>query len=273
MRLLECLSSAGKVLHGNSCLWSAMKKSSVSRMPRFTYSQILCYVLERHGLSQVCPGCRATREGIRAQGHSAICRARMEELLRGTAKGQQRLEEAERRSRDTAGERAAKRIKLQFADKPADPVSSRSASRSDATAGGDAASAGFVVAGGVFLYAGIAVARGAAPDAVQDTSMSGGDDRSKRQRTEKKTEPKCQAWRRSMTDDEFWTYDATDGSWKTSDTVTQRCSVPVNCVPESSARAAPSGTNWNQHGFYAAHKGHKGWDTCANSSAASQTIP
>ena len=102
---------------------------------------------DAHGLTQGCPGCRAMREGIRAQGHSAICRARMEELLRGTAKGQQRLEEAERRTRDTAGERAAKRIKLQFANRPADPVSSSSASRSDATAGSDAASASNVVAG------------------------------------------------------------------------------------------------------------------------------
>ena len=99
------------------------------------------------GLTQGCPGCRAMREGIRAQGHSAICRARMKELLRGTAKGQQRLEEAERRTRDTAGERAAKRIKLQFADRPADPMSSSSASRSDATAGSDAASASNVAAG------------------------------------------------------------------------------------------------------------------------------
>ena len=72
----------------------------------------------------------------------------MEELLRGTAKGQQRLEEAERRTQDTAGERAAKRIKLQFADIPADPVRSSSASRSDAIVGGDAASASNVVAGG-----------------------------------------------------------------------------------------------------------------------------
>ena len=86
------------------------------------------------------------REGIRAQGPSAVCRARMEEVLRGTAKGQQRLEEAERRTRDTAGERAAKRIKLQFADRPvnpassssaADPASSSSASPSDAIAGGE----------------------------------------------------------------------------------------------------------------------------------------
>ena len=47
MWFLECLKSAGKVLHGNSYLWSMMKKSSVSRMQRFTYSQILCYVLEK----------------------------------------------------------------------------------------------------------------------------------------------------------------------------------------------------------------------------------
>ena len=47
MRFLECLKLAGKVLHGNSYLWSMMKKSSVSRMQRLMYSQILCYVLER----------------------------------------------------------------------------------------------------------------------------------------------------------------------------------------------------------------------------------
>ena len=33
--------------HGNSYLWSVMKKSSVSRTRRFTYFQILCYALER----------------------------------------------------------------------------------------------------------------------------------------------------------------------------------------------------------------------------------
>ena len=132
---------------------------------------------DAHGLTLGCPGCRAMREYIRAQGHSPICRARMEELLRGTAKDQQRLEEAERRTRDTAGERAAKRIKLQFTDRRADPVSSCSASRSDATAGGDAASASNVVAGCVAQNAGNAVAVGAAPDAAQDTAMSGEDDR------------------------------------------------------------------------------------------------
>ena len=38
---------AVKIHHGNSCLWSMMTKSSVSRMQRFMYSQIMCYVLER----------------------------------------------------------------------------------------------------------------------------------------------------------------------------------------------------------------------------------
>ena len=41
MRFLKCLKSAGKVLHGKSYLWSMMKKSSVSRMQRFMYFQIL----------------------------------------------------------------------------------------------------------------------------------------------------------------------------------------------------------------------------------------
>ena len=112
----------------------------------------------------------------------------MEELLLGTAKGRQRLQE--RRTRDTAGERAAKRIKLQFADRPVNPASSSSASSSDATAGGDAASASNVVAGCV------------AQDTAQDAMMSreaGGrrnspreeeddEERVKRQGTEKKTE-------------------------------------------------------------------------------------
>ena len=47
MKFLECLKPVGKILHGNNYLWSMMKKSSVSRMQRFMYSQILCCVLER----------------------------------------------------------------------------------------------------------------------------------------------------------------------------------------------------------------------------------
>ena len=47
MRFLECLQLTGKILHGINHIWSVMKKSAVSRMQRFIYSQILCYVLER----------------------------------------------------------------------------------------------------------------------------------------------------------------------------------------------------------------------------------
>ena len=43
----ENLKLTGKILHGNNYLWSMMKKSSVSRMQRFAYFQILCCVLER----------------------------------------------------------------------------------------------------------------------------------------------------------------------------------------------------------------------------------
>ena len=43
----EIFGVTGKILHQNSYLWSMMKKSSVSRMRRFMYFQILCYVLER----------------------------------------------------------------------------------------------------------------------------------------------------------------------------------------------------------------------------------
>ena len=47
MKILECLKSAGKILHGNNHLWSVMKKSPVSRTRRFTYFQILCHALEK----------------------------------------------------------------------------------------------------------------------------------------------------------------------------------------------------------------------------------
>ena len=108
---------------------------------------------DAHGLTQGCPWCRAMREGIRAQGRLVVCRERLEELLQGRAKGRQRLQEAERRTRDTACERTAKRIMLQFADRPVNPVSSSSAANlvssssarsSDTVAAGDGASNVFV---------------------------------------------------------------------------------------------------------------------------------
>ena len=44
MRFLDCLKSAGKVLHGNHYCWSMMRKSSVSRMQKFMYfsDSVLC---------------------------------------------------------------------------------------------------------------------------------------------------------------------------------------------------------------------------------------
>ena len=44
MRFWQCLKSAEKVLHGNSYLWSMMKKLSVSRMHRFMYIFRFCVV-------------------------------------------------------------------------------------------------------------------------------------------------------------------------------------------------------------------------------------
>ena len=72
--------------------------------------------IDAHGLIQECPGFRAMREGMQAQGQSAVCRAR------------KNCFKEQRRARDTAGERATKRIKLQFADRPVIPASSGSAS-------------------------------------------------------------------------------------------------------------------------------------------------
>ena len=42
--------------------------------------------LETHGYTSGCIGCRSILVGGRRQGHSPACRARMEELLRGTDK-------------------------------------------------------------------------------------------------------------------------------------------------------------------------------------------
>ena len=47
MRSMEQIQLTGRILHGNNYLWSVMKKSSVSCTRRFTYFQILNYVLER----------------------------------------------------------------------------------------------------------------------------------------------------------------------------------------------------------------------------------
>ena len=103
-----------------------------------------------------------------------------------TAKGQQRLEEAERRTRDTASERAAKRIKLESVDRPVDTASSSSVSPSDAIAGCDAASAGNVVAGRNTVMSGRRV-------------LMGRNDSARRRQNWRW---KCEMWRRSRTAEE-----------------------------------------------------------------------
>ena len=175
-------------------------------------------VFDAHGLTQGCSGCRAMQEGIPGQGHSAVCRARMEELLQGTPKGQQRLEEAERRTRDTAGERAAKRIKLQFADRPvnpesfssANPASSNSTSPSDAIAGGDAASASNVVR--CRGWSGEADGRRTSLFEKEDD-----EERVKRQRTEKKTELEMEVSNVAKIDDSRRILDLRRDGWELED--------------------------------------------------------
>ena len=164
---------------------------------------------------------------MRAQGHSAVCRTKMEELLQGIAKAQQRLEEAEHRTRDTASEWAGKRIKPQFADRPVDLP--RAPVQIPATA-----------LHGWCCRCWQCRCRGAAQDAVQNTderrtsSRVGQDDaeRAKRQRS---------------SEDRIG-----DGS--------------VKCG------RGQGQSKWSRHGIYAERKGREGWDSCANSSAASQTI-
>ena len=137
---------------------------------------------------------RRMREGTRAQGHSAVCRERMEELLPRTAKSQQRLDEAERRTRETAVERAAKRIKLQVADSPVNPASSRSAN----PASSSSASPSDAIAGACRSRCWQRVCRGMSLKMRLKTELEGAEavpvtmymtkKRAKRQRTEKKTE-------------------------------------------------------------------------------------
>ena len=169
-------------------------------------------------------------------------------------------------------------------------MSSSSASRSDATAGSDAASASNVVARSVAQNAGNVVAGSAAPDAAQDTAMSGGADRritipreteddeerAKRQRTEKKTELEMEVSNVAKINDKRRILDLRRDGWEL-ENIRHRdaamfcaCELCPRVIRTRCHQAEPTG---NQHGIYAEHKRHKGWDTCANSSAASQTIP
>ena len=64
-------------------------------------------VFIEHGLWESCPGCRAMKLGLRAQGHSPACRARMEDAL-----GWSGWTSPWTRTKDVIGERATKRAML-----------------------------------------------------------------------------------------------------------------------------------------------------------------
>ena len=86
-----------------------------------------------HGLTESCPGCRAIKLGTRAQGHSAACRARMEEALSRTDSGKRRLEIAIDRTKDVVGDRAAKRAMLNYPSDGSSSTDALGAASSDMT--------------------------------------------------------------------------------------------------------------------------------------------
>ena len=53
--------------------------------------------IERVGFSDGCVGCNVMRQGKTAQRHSEYCRRRVQEDLRNTEEGRERLDKAEER--------------------------------------------------------------------------------------------------------------------------------------------------------------------------------
>ncbi len=71
--------------------------------------RILKQDIDRVGYSDGCVGCNAMRSGKAAQRHSEYCRRRVQEELKGTEEGRQRLEKAEERFTEALA-RACERI-------------------------------------------------------------------------------------------------------------------------------------------------------------------
>ena len=182
----------------------------------------------------------------------------MEELVQGTAKGQQRPEEAERRTRDTAGEQAAKRIKLQIANRPVHAASSSSASPSDAIAGVMLQVPAMLLQAvslkmlATRLQGGEGGGEGGAQDAAQDTVMSGADgrrnsfrekeedeERAKRQRTGNETALEMEVSNVAKINDSRRFLDLRRDGWELENVNHLDAAMPV-----SSSRGAPSGLNW-----------------------------
>ena len=90
--------------------------------------------LDQH-LSKGCPGCWAVKLGIRTQGHSAACCARMEDALLRTESDKQHLEIAVDSAHEVVSEEAAKRAMLQYGgvrlDTEGTPSQSEAASSGD----------------------------------------------------------------------------------------------------------------------------------------------
>eukprot|EP00971_Amphidinium_carterae_P325488 6455761-Amphidinium_carterae.1 len=78
--------------------------------------------LRDYGYTKNCPGCEAARLGLPARGHSEVCRKRIEEEMRATAKGRDRLEITEDKLRIRHDE--------EMVETPVEPASGASGSGS-----------------------------------------------------------------------------------------------------------------------------------------------
>ena len=98
-----------------------------------------------HSLSESCPGCRAMKLGLRAQGRSPACWARMEDALGRTDSGKGRLDIAVDRTKEVIGGRATKRAmlscsKLGVGEAPPSPMSSGGGASCSSNTSGSASS-------------------------------------------------------------------------------------------------------------------------------------
>ena len=101
-------------------------------------------------------------------------------------------------------------------------------------------------------------------------------ERVKRQRTEEKTELEMEVSYVAKINDSRRILDLRRAGWELENVSHRDAAMFCACertATQSHAHALhQADSNWNQHGIYAEHKGRKGWGSCANSSAASQTI-
>ena len=102
------------------------------------------------------------------------------------------------------------------------------------------------------------------------------EERAKRQRTEKKAGLEMEVSNVAKINDRRRVLDLRRDGWELEDVRHRDAAMFYACElrPQSHPHALHQAeTNWNQHGIYAEHKGHKGWDTCANSSSHDEEHP